>query len=273
MYGRCELRAGGRNARAVGGHGLQHRARADVVVGGEGKPAVAGHLGALAPAAAEDPHLDVRALPGHDVRLGAVGRPIASRRAGRGCRRSVPVVLRGLRRSACCSSFSCSAKRGDPRRAWAKENGGGIEQRHRRRPCSPAGRRRRRRRQPPRARCRPSGRGRDRCGPGCSASRIPNCSTTDSGSVVPHQHRARAHAGSCAWLPRSAWISSGRRRAGHARVEVVLGQPVAAGSRRPRPRRARSTLLPRASSTFDPCGDRDEIEDGEGDVHLVPFNR
>jgi hypothetical protein len=57
---------------------LEHRRRADVVVGREPEAVRAAHLGALAAAAAEDPDLQLRALAGDGAPVLAVGRAVRS---------------------------------------------------------------------------------------------------------------------------------------------------------------------------------------------------
>ena len=64
---------------AVALHRLNHGGRADVVVRGEPQAALAGHLGAFPAAAAKDPHLQRRALARHHVRLLAVRGAVAAR--------------------------------------------------------------------------------------------------------------------------------------------------------------------------------------------------
>src|ERR1700677_1612551 len=74
--------------------GFQHGRRADVVVSGEPQAVRAGHLGALAAAAAQDPELDGGAFPWYDVRLGALRRPVGAAEQGEDVTNLLGVVLR-----------------------------------------------------------------------------------------------------------------------------------------------------------------------------------
>ena len=222
--------------RPVGGDRVEHPARGDVVVGGEGQAAGAGHLGARPAAAAQHPHLDRGALA--RARRGPRCRRWRGRRrrGGRGRRRPAR-RSRGPRPGA-AGAAGLERGTGASRRRWPVGERRRDEQALRRPPVSAGRPSPRAARRPARARPAavappaagagsPSGRGPRSMRPGWSASRRPNSSTTASGGVVAHLHGAGADPDAVGGRRHQA-DDERRGGAGHARVEVVLGHPVAA---------------------------------------------
>ena len=175
-----------------------------------------------AAAAAEDPHVERGALAGDDVGLGARRRRGRCRRAGR-ARRRPGRRSRASRRAAAGAARPAAAKRGEPRR-WANENGAGIS--------SPSGVCVRRRRGARRAAV-----ARPAAEPGAAEAEVDAAGVQrveDAELLDDRQRRVVAHLHGAGADP-DALGGGGdegddqrRRRAGDARVEVVLGDPVAA---------------------------------------------
>ncbi len=246
---------------------FEHRTRGDVVVGGERQPPPPGNLGTVTAAAAEDPDVELGALTGDDVRFGAGGVSIGS-----ADQREHIVDLLGVLGRLRIRLLQEPELEGEARRA------GEVGERVRRRdqqavvgaPTARCGRRRRGGAgwwvggggpllQPSEARPAES----EIDPPGMDG--VEDAELLDDGErrVVSHQDRARTD-------PQRAGRvgdqrdQQGGRGAGDARIEMVLGEPVALvpgglGSLRELDRVGDRLAGGR------PARNRNEIEDGQRD--------
>ena len=214
---------GGLERRPVALHRLQHGGRADVVVRREPQPAAARDLGALPAAAAQDPHLQ-RRRP-RRARRAPRRRPPSGRcpRAAPGCRRSArrsPATRRSAAGAGCAGRRRAVSREGARRRSGAEcSSPFGV------RPSTTgvavsggtAGRPAGGRRSGPRPRSKRPG-----------VQRVDQAELLDrgQGGAVAELHGTGAE-------PDGGGRGGGQREddggrgAGHARIEVVLGEPVA----------------------------------------------
>ena len=197
---------------------FEHRGRAHVVVRTERKPQLARELRAVATAAAEDPHLDLRALTGDRADVVARRRSSSRPATARGSRRSA-LRTAGSRRRAAGAALAAHRSAASRTTLRATASSGS---RARAAWCTRAGARRRRagggRRKPER----PSPRS---MRPGWSASTMPNCSTTDNGVWWP-SCTAPDPTRMCCVAPATRLTTSAGAVAGDAGVQMVLGDPV-----------------------------------------------